>query len=94
MKKPEPQKTKRVLYPVVLSVSDKHRNLERKEQVRFLSRHARRALQISADRTGVTLGVLLKNESGMPLPFNGINWSITHKPEYVAGVVSNHKIGI
>lgn len=35
-----------------------------------------------------------KDLSGIPKPYNGIHWSITHKPDYVAGVVSNEPVGI
>ncbi len=91
---PKSSKEQSTLYPVVLSVPDEKRSLERREHVKYLSMHARKALQISAQRSGMVIEKLLKDDSGMPLPFNGIYWSIAHKPEYVAGVVSTEKIGI
>ncbi len=35
-----------------------------------------------------------KDESGIPLPSNGVFWSLSHKPGYVAGVVSKEGVGI
>ncbi len=36
----------------------------------------------------------MKDENGMPLPFDGTFWSITHKTHYVGGVVAPTPIGI
>ncbi len=46
--------------------------------------------------TGATIrpGELLKDANGMPLPFDGTFWSITHKTHYVGGVVAPTPIGI
>ena len=60
----------------------------------YLSRHARRALELSAAKSAVTLGQLTKDDRGVPQPFNGIFWSLTHKTEYVAAVVAPQPIGI
>ncbi|WP_299983505.1 4'-phosphopantetheinyl transferase superfamily protein [Desulfobacula sp.] len=35
-----------------------------------------------------------KDALGVPKPSNGVYWSVSHKPDYVAGVVSTGKIGI
>ena len=82
------------LYPVILSVPDTIRDLKPKDRVTFLSRHARKALAISAEKSRVTLGELVQDERNAPLPFDGTYWSITHKSEYVAGVVAPSPIGI
>jgi 4'-phosphopantetheinyl transferase len=42
----------------------------------------------------VRLGELLKDEKGIPCPVAGIYWSLSHKPKYVAAVVSRDKVGI
>jgi 4'-phosphopantetheinyl transferase len=84
----------RLLYPVILAVPDTIRDLKPKDRVSFLSRHARRALAISAGKSRVTLGELAQDERNAPLPFDGTYWSITHKSEYVAGVVAPSPIGI
>ena len=64
------------------------------ERVKFLSRHARRALALSAEKSQVPLGELVQDEQNAPLPFNGNYWSITHKTQYVGGVVSPSPIGL
>jgi len=83
-----------VLYPVVLAVPSSAGKLPVRSRVKFLSHHARKALEISARKSGVRLGDLLKDDSGRPLPFDGIYWSLTHKPGYVGAVVSFERIGI
>jgi len=35
-----------------------------------------------------------KDELGIPLPSNGVFWSVSHKPDVVAGVVSKKPVGI
>lgn len=35
-----------------------------------------------------------KNEKGVPVPTKGVHWSRTHKPGFVAGVVSVKTVGI
>ena len=84
----------RTIYPVILAVPEKDRQLTGREKVAGLSRHARRALEISAQKSGIVLIDLQKDEKGAPLPFNGNCWSVTHKPQYVGGVVAAARIGI
>jgi 4'-phosphopantetheinyl transferase len=83
-----------LIYPVILAVPNQQQQLTGREKVSFLSRHARRALEISAQKRKIQLGDLEKNENGVPLPFNGNYWSVTHKTGYVAGVISRERIGI
>jgi len=83
-----------VIYPVILSVPESTKDLTRRDRVKYLSRHARRALEISAEKSGIELGELIKEDNGSPLPFDGTYWSVTHKPEYVGGVVASEQIGI
>jgi 4'-phosphopantetheinyl transferase len=59
-----------------------------------LSRISREALRLSAEKWGVTLGELQKDENDVPCPFDGHYWSLTHKPKYVAAVLSRDRIGI
>jgi len=82
------------LYPVILPVPPDVRDFAPRDRVVFLSRHARRALVKSAERSAIHPGELLKDENGMPLPFDGTFWSITHKTDYVGGVVAPTPIGI
>jgi 4'-phosphopantetheinyl transferase len=83
-----------VIYPVILAVPKTAQALTPKERVKFLSRHARRALEQSAEKSSVRLDVLAQNERNAPLPFKGTYWSVTHKNEYVAGVVCPSPTGI
>ena len=83
-----------LLHPVILPVPQQVQGFKPKDRVTFLSRHARRALSRSAAKSGVHAGELLKDENGRPLPFDGTFWSITHKTQYVAGVVAPTPIGI
>jgi len=85
---------KHLIFPVVLVVPDKNQQMTGREKVTFLSRHARRALEISAQKSRIQLGELNKDENGVPLPFNGNYWSVTHKTGYVAGVIAKERIGI
>jgi 4'-phosphopantetheinyl transferase len=82
------------IYPVILPVPPEARSLPPKRRVQFLSRHAREALRRSAERMDVELGPLEKDPRGAPLPFKGNFWSLTHKPEYVGGVVAPAAVGL
>ena len=83
-----------ILYPVILPVPEKDRLLTGREKVLSLSRHARKALAISAHKKGFVLSETVKDNQGVPKPYNGKYWSVTHKDEYVAGVASISSIGI
>jgi 4'-phosphopantetheinyl transferase len=84
------------VHPVILPVPDEYRTLALKEKPRYLSRYAREALRLSAQRIGISFmpDNLPKNELGAPLPINGWHWSLTHKPDYVGAVISPAPIGI
>jgi 4'-phosphopantetheinyl transferase len=84
----------KILHPVILAVPDTVKELKPKERVKFLSRHARRALEMAAEKSRMRLGELAQDERNAPLPCNGAFWSITHKAEYVGGVVAPAPIGI
>ena len=84
----------RILHPVILPVPEQVQEFKPKDRVRFLSRHARCALTRSAAKSGIRAGKLRKDKNGMPLPFNGTFWSLSHKTRYVAAVVAPTPIGI
>ena len=84
---------KETLYPVLLAVPESVQKMPPPARVKYLSRHARKALAASAQISRITLGNLKKDQEGRPLPFGGINRSVTHKTEYVGGVVSRTEIG-
>ncbi len=83
-----------VIYPVVMPVPPFERDLSGKEKTARLSALARRALFRSAEKSGVTLDHLDKDERGAPLPFEGTHWSVSHKETFVAGVVAPAPVGI
>jgi len=82
------------IFPVILAVPAKDRRLKGRAKTAALSGHARRALQLSARKSGIILEALLKEENGAPLPFSGSYWSLTHKSAYVGGVVAGFRVGI
>jgi len=82
------------LFPVVMPVTEVGHKLSGKEKVAHLSRIAREALKLSAEKSRVSLGELPKDERGVPCPVAGNYWSLSHKPKYVAAVVSKDKVGI
>ena len=82
------------IFPVILPVVEAGHKLSGKEKVARLSRVSREALRLSAEKSGVILGELLKDENDVPYPFDGNYWSLSHKPKCVAAVVSKEKIGI
>jgi len=82
------------LYPVILRVPQSIRLLKGRPQFETLGRHARQSLRISGQRSGFYPDLLLKGKSGEPLPCGGVHWSISHKPDFVAGVVSLEHVGI
>ena len=83
-----------VIHPVILAVPGDVKNYKPRDRVKFLSRHARLALEKSAEISGISIDRLEKDDNGVPLPFNGVYWSITHKSQYVGGVVAPTPIGI
>jgi len=82
------------LFPVILPVPAEVGDFSPRDRVIFLSRLARKALQISAAKSGTRLGELVKDDNGVPQPFDGTYWSISHKTLYVCGVVAPTAIGI
>ena len=94
IKNPKSEIRNQTIYPVILAVPDAAKALRPKERVKFLSRHARRALEMSAEKSSIRIDALEQDERNAPLPFNGTYWSITHKNEYVGGVVCPSPTGI
>jgi 4'-phosphopantetheinyl transferase len=82
------------LFPVIMPVIEAECKSPGKHAVDRLSWIAREALKASAQKSRVKLGELLKDEEGVPCPVDGIYWSLSHKPKYVAAVVSRDKVGI
>jgi len=91
---PNPEPRTPIIYPVILAVPEADRYFKARKRVENLSHHARKALDISAEKSGVVVTNLLKDDDGAPLPFDGNYWSVTHKPVYVGGVIASKRIGI
>jgi 4'-phosphopantetheinyl transferase len=87
-------KTASTLYPVILPVPGAEQHLKGRDKVQALSRLARSALTLSSRRSGLTLGALPKDAKGVPLPVDGVHWSLTHKSDVVGGVVSPLPVGL
>ena len=83
-----------ILIPVIMKVPEAEQLPRGKEQVQMLSRLARQAARISADKSGHRINAFCKNQNGVPIPTAGIYWSISHKPCYVGGVVTTEPVGI
>ena len=83
-----------ILRPYILPVPQERQALRGRDRSGQLSRLARRAVQLSAERSGAVLEAMHSRPDGCPIPENGIFWSLSHKPAYVAGVVANGPVGI
>jgi 4'-phosphopantetheinyl transferase len=70
------------------------RKLEGTEMVKALRSAAEKALAHSATYSEVALGSLTRKENGAPVPCNGIFWSLSHTPDYVAAVNAPYPVGI
>ncbi|CCK79354.1 4'-phosphopantetheinyl transferase family protein [Desulfobacula toluolica] len=68
--------------------------LKRKNKVAALSRFAMESAKASALKSTFLIDRFIKDDLGVPEPSNGCFWSVSHKPDFVAGVVSIEKIGI
>jgi len=82
------------LFPVILPVAEDIDELPQGKQAAFLSRVSREALKLSADKIGIMVAELSQDENGAPLPFDNHYWSVSHKPRYVAAVISADRVGI
>jgi 4'-phosphopantetheinyl transferase len=84
------------LYPVILPVPKEVGEYKPRDRVVFLSAHARKALVLSAQMSGIDISLTdyIKDPDGVPLPVDGIYWSITHKTGYVGAVLSSQPVGI
>lgn len=64
------------------------------ERVEYVSQKAREAAKASAGLNGLPLTGFPKNAQGVPLPCDGVYWSLTHKQAYVGGVTALSPIGL
>ena len=82
------------LHPVILAVPDAAQRLKGRKKVQALSRLARLALMESCAKSGLDLETLPKDEKGVPLPVDGVYWSLTHKSDVVGGVGARLPVGM
>jgi len=82
------------LYPFILAVPESIAELAPRARVRFLSDHSRQALKLSAEKSNVSIDHPAKDEHSVPLPVDGVYWSVTHKPAFVGAVVAPAPVGI
>jgi 4'-phosphopantetheinyl transferase len=75
-------------------VPDNIRNLRGRAKVSALSRFARKSARISSLKSKLDIDIFKKDNSGVPEPLSGIYWSVTHKLDFVAGIVSKKNVGI
>ncbi len=83
-----------VIRPVILPVPASVWRLSGKEKNAFLSVLARRAVALSATKSGAFIDRFDKDDQGAPLSCSGVFWSLSHKETYVAGVVATGPVGI
>ncbi|WP_319524245.1 4'-phosphopantetheinyl transferase superfamily protein [uncultured Desulfosarcina sp.] len=82
------------IYPVILPVPEIDRQLKGREKVKSLSRYARLALEQSCAKSGLRLEDLPKDDQGVPLPVDGVYWSLSHKSAIVGGVAATLPVGL
>jgi len=83
-----------MIYPVILPVPAPDQQRKGREKVKFLSRYARMALEQSCAKSGLRLGDLPKDDQGVPLPVDGVSWSLSHKSAIVGGVAATLPVGL
>jgi len=70
------------------------RALKRGEKKAALSVFARESARASSLKSSLLMGRFEKDMMGVPLASNSTYWSVSHKLDFVAGVVSKERIGI
>jgi len=83
-----------VLYPVILTVPHQLSNVSMPQRVKAISQLSRETVFISAHLSQLTIKNLRQQKTGKPEPDHNVYWSVSHKPRFVCGVVSEQKIGI
>ena len=73
---------------------EKIKVLKGKAKVTALSLFARESAKVSSVKSKLDIRIFKKNNSGVPEPSNNLYWSVSHKLDFVGGVVSKKKVGI
>ena len=87
-------RTVTTLYPVIVPVPEADWALKGRDKVVRLSELARLALRRSCRISGLRLDTLPKDEDGVPLPVDGVYWSLSHKNDIVGGVAAPMPVGL
>ncbi len=82
-----------ILRPVLMPVP-RGGELPRRERLPAQRAVSRRAVDESARLCGLTPRDWPLAANGAPAPVEGIHWSVSHKPSWTAGVVSDGPVGI
>lgn len=83
-----------LIFPIILPIDKRDLEFNIKNKRAYLSYLARKAATISCNFSNHYLKKLSKDKNGVPISLNNIYWSISHKSNYVTGVVSPEIIGI
>jgi 4'-phosphopantetheinyl transferase len=83
-----------ILYPVILEVPETILSLKGREKIQQLSRFSRQSVKASALKSKSSADQFETDAQGVPMPINGRFWSVSHKSEFVAGVISKEPVGI
>lgn len=83
----------KTLHPVIMPVSPADQSRKGRDKVKALSRLARQALRQSCRISGLHLDKLPKDADGVPLPVDGVHWSLSHKSDIVGGVAATLPVG-
>lgn len=81
------------LYAVLMPVPG-GATLPRNQRRDAQRRAARLAVDESARRSGHQPRPWPQNAARVPVPIDGIHWSLSHKPAWTAGLVADHPVGI
>ena len=82
------------LHPVIMKLPSRLAALSGLEKSKALSALARKALNISAERSNITQYLPIKDARGVPQPTAGVYWSLAHSVDCVAAVVAPCAVGI
>lgn len=82
------------LFPVIFPVPPPPPSISGREKVVWIRDASREALRVCAHLSRINLKKLKKSSLGAPLPFDGIYWSVSHKPLFAAAVLGKYPMGI
>ncbi len=69
-------------------------DLSGRDKVHKVSRFSRKSVKASALKSKCSVDRFETDTQGVPMPINGCFWSVSHKSEFVAGVISKTAVGI